>query len=315
MPYVHLNKKEREMIAYYYKKNLSIRKIALKIGRSPSTVSREIKRNSTKGYYPEKAAEMYKKRRKKCVRKRLYENEKLVQYITEKLSLFWSPEQIEKRLKLKKAPESLSFSSIYRWLNKGLFPQTKILKPKLRQYRKRKKSTGRKNPRAGAKTIHERDETVLLRENYGDWEFDTVSFGAFPNQTYILVGTERKSRYTAMVLLRSIKRKDVMRAFKTIFRKGNLPLSSVTSDRGMEFNCHNEFEKHFGVNYYYTDRGKPYQKPTVENTNGLIRQFLPRGTKISELTNKKISEVAELLNNRPRKALGFLTPNEVLHLA
>ena len=302
------------MIAYYYEKKFSIRKIALKIGRSPSTISRELKRNSSNVYNPKKAHEMYKNRRRNCRRHCLYEDTRLELYITEKLLSFWSPEQIAKRLRIENLKMSVSFSSIYRWLNKGIFPYTKLLKPYLRRYRKRKKRNNSRIPRMDAKTISERDKRVLLRERYGDWEFDTISFSNFPNQTYILVGTERKSRYTAMVLLPSIKRNDVIAAFESIFGNGTLPLRSVTSDRGMEFNCHNEFEKRFGVNYYYTDQGKPYQKPTVENTNGLIRQFLPRGISLNELTDHRISEVVHFLNNRPRKVLGFRTPNEVLHL-
>jgi len=305
MPYCHLNRKEREMIAFYLEKNLSIRKIALKIGRSPSTVSRELKRNSPNGYNPEKAYELYKTRRENCRRRCMYEDIPLALYITEKLLSYWSPEQIAKRMLIDNCNTSVSFSSIYRWLNKGLFPRAKALKAQLRRHKKYKKRNNIRNYRLDAKTIHERDKSVLLRERYGNWEFDTVVFGSYPSQRYILVGTERKSRYTAMVLLPDIKRISVMAAFESIFGDGVLALTSVTSDRGMEFRCHNEFEKRFGVNFYYTDRGKPYQKPTVETTNGFIRQFLPKGTAVKELTDNKISEIAHCLNNRPRKVLGF----------
>ena len=105
-----------------------------------------------------------------------------------------------------------------------------------------------------------------------------------------------------------------MRAFTVFFGDGGLPLKTLTSDRGMEFNCHNEFEEAFKAPYYYTDKGKPWQKPTVENTNGLLRQFLPRGTKIEEIPPQHIHHIMDLLNNRPRKSLGFKTPAEVLHL-
>lgn len=225
----------------------------------------------------------------------------------------WSPEQIAGRMKIEKMPKTVSFSSIYRWLNEGLLPRAVELKPYLRYFRKRKKSKKAANSRMDAKTIHQRGKNVFRRERYGDWEVDTISFNCFPNQTYVLTAAERKSRYTAMALLRSIKRQDVMAAFEIIFGDGRLPLKTLTSDRGMEFNCHNEFEARFGINYYYTDRGKPYQKPTIENTNGLIRQFLPRGTAIRQLPPDKIPDILSLLNNRPRKILGFRTPNEMLH--
>jgi IS30 family transposase len=98
------------------------------------------------------------------------------------------------------------------------------------------------------------------------------------------------------------------------FKDSKLPLKTMTSDRGMEFNCHNQFEQVFEVPYYYTDKGKPWQKPIVENTNGLIRQFLPKGTKIQEVPSEEIQNIMFLLNNRPRKSLDFRTSAEVLHL-
>lgn len=102
---------------------------------------------------------------------------------------------------------------------------------------------------------------------------------------------ERKSKYCALVLLRNIKREGLMRAFTMCFENSNLPLKTMTSDRGMEFNCHKQFEETFKVPYYYTDKGKPWQKPTVENTNGLIRQFLPEGTKIEEIPSEQIQNI------------------------
>ena len=119
MPYCHLNRKEREMIVFYLEKNLSIRKIALKIGRSPSTISRELKRNSPNGYNPEKAYELYKTRRENYRRRCMYEDIPLALYITEKLLSYWSPEQIAKIMLIGNCNMSVSFSSIYRWLNKG----------------------------------------------------------------------------------------------------------------------------------------------------------------------------------------------------
>ena len=136
-----------------------------------------------------------------------------------------------------------------------------------------------------------------------------------PYQTYLLNVSERKSKYCALALLRNIKREELMRAFHLVFEDGKLPLKTMTSDRGMEFNSHNEFETDFLVPYYYTDKGKPWQKPTVENTNGLVRQFLPKGTKIQEIPHEHIQTIIKLLNNRPRKSLGFKTPAEVLHFA
>ncbi|MDR1209273.1 MAG: IS30 family transposase, partial [Clostridiales bacterium] len=162
--------------------------------------------------------------------------------------------------------------------------------------------------------MRQRAKTVLRRDRLGDWDVDTISFGAWLTQTYILTANERKSRYTAIVFYKNIKRAEVMRAFELIFSEKRLPLKTMTSDQRMEFNCHNEFEAAFGAEYYYAEKGKPYQKPTIENTNGLIRQYLPRGTLIRELPPERIPEIQAALNDRPRKTLGYRTPSEVLHL-
>ncbi len=309
MSYQHFSRKERGKLALLRNQKKSIREIARLLNRSPSTISRELHRNGAGGYRADDAQKKYTERRKRCYRKPLYENEKLREYVTEKLLLCWSPEQISGRLEQEKRGVQVSFSSIYRWLHEGLVE----LSSNLRRFRKRKKPK-QLTFRNDSKSIRQRAKTVLRRSRYGDWEVDTISFSAFPNQTYILTANERKSRYTAMVLLKNIKREEVMRAFEVIFQDKRLPLKTMTSDQGMEFNCHNQFEERFKADYYYAEKGKPYQKPTIENTNGLIRQFLPKGTAVRELPPERIPEIMALLNDRPRKSLGFRTPNEVLHL-
>jgi len=291
--------------------------MAERLNRSPSTISRELQLNiNGNQYQADEAQKQYRNRCAKSCRLKLYMNETIRDYITEKLMLAWSPEQIAGRMKIefkRNAEIRVSFSSIYRWLNAELLPRSVILKQNLRHHRKRKKPQTRAS-RPDARSIAARGKNVLRRNRYGDWEVDTISFGMFPNQTYLMNINERKSTYCGLIILKNIKRDEVMKAFELHFTNTKLPLKTITSDRGMEFNCHNEFEKTFEVPYYYTDRGKPYQKPTVENTNGLIRQFLPKGTKIAEIPPGRIEDIMELLNNRPRKSLGYRTPKEVLHL-
>jgi IS30 family transposase len=315
--YQHLNRKERGKIAYWYNQSKGIREIAERLNRSPSTISRELHRNiDGDKYRADEAQRQYRRMWAKSCRPRLYLNETIRDYVMEKLMLAWSPEQIAGRIRLdfKRNKEiRVSFSSIYRWLNAGLLPRSVILEQNLRHHRKHKKPAT-KASRPDARSIATRGKNVLRRSRYGDWEADTISFGMFPNQTYLMNINERKTTYCGLIMLKNIKRDEVMKAFELNFTNTKLPLKTMTSDRGMEFNCHNEFEKTFEVPYYYTDRGKPYQKPTVENTNGLIRQFLPKGTKITEIPPDRIEEIMELLNNRPRKSLGYRTPKEALHL-
>ena len=316
MSYKHLSRNERGKIALMLRHKVSIREISRKLNRSASTISREVKRNMQNNQYKaDKAHSSYVENRSKCHRKKLYENIQIVDYVSEKLMSTWSPEQIVGRIKLEGFLNPVSFTSIYRWLDEGLLPRAVQLKSHLRRFRKRKKNRKKIDSRADARSIKERAKNVLKRHRFGDWEVDTISFGYFPNQKYLLNINERKSKYCALVLLRNIKREELMRAFTMCFENSKLPLKTMTSDRGMEFNCHKQFEAAFKIPYYYTDKGKPWQKPTVENTNGLIRQFLPKGTKIEEIPSEQIQNIMFLLNNRPRKSLGFRTPAEVLHLA
>ncbi len=314
MPYHHLSRNERGKIAFLYRHHVPISEIARRMDRSASTISREIARNKQGQSYRAQAAQIsYVCRRTKCHRKRLYEDPGICDYVTEKLMQAWSPEQIAGRMDFKKSKKRVSFSSIYRWLHQGLMPQAIKLSKQLRGHKKH----GQANStlyKSGAKELKTRCKSALKRRRFGDWEVDTIVFGQYPTVRYLLGAVERKSRYCCLILLRNIKREEVMRAFKAFFEKGRLPLRTMTSDRGMEFNCHNEFEEAFGALYYYTDKASPWQKPTVENTNGLIRQFLPRGTKVSEIDPDAIPGIMSMLNNRPRKCLGFKTPAEALRL-
>lgn len=307
MAYHHLSRSERGKIALMMRQRVPIREIARRLCRTASTISREVKRNRNDGSYTANSAQTsYIMRRSRCHRKRLYEDERICAYVSEKLLLTWSPEQISGRMKidyLKEKAVRVSYGSVYRWLKVGLLPRAVQLRTCLRYYRKRKKpkpTTRRPN----ARNIRTRCREVLRRSRFGDWEVDTIVFGSFPGVRYLLNISERKSKYCALLLLKSIKREEVMRTLAIFFGDGKLPLRTMTSDRGMEFNCYNEFERQFSALYYYADAGKPWQKPIVENTNALIRQFLPRGTKIEEIPSDYIKNIMHLLNNRPRKTLG-----------
>ena len=313
MDYHHLTPKERALIAQLWNNGISMRQLALRLKRSPATISREIKRNrSGQKYLSVPAQAKYLERRMECHRTRLYQDPDLTSYIAEKLELSWSPEQIAGRIRLDypgNRDMKISHSSIYRWLRANLLPRSVQLTMKLRHYgRKHGETRGYK---AGAREIRERSKEALRRKRLGDWEADTIVFGK-TKHTYLLNLTDRKSRYSCLAILRNSKREAVMRGFEFFFEGGKLPLCTVTSDRGIEFNCHHEFESRFEALYYYTRPASPWQKPTVENTNGLIRQFFPRGTNFSELTPEAVAFVMQLLNNRPRKCLNWKTPAEVI---
>ena len=320
MSYTHLTLNERKIIEEMWKDKRKIREIARELDRSPSTISRELKRNIRinkrhRIYGPYAAQRKYEERIKQR-RKGRYEEKELVDYVREKLMLTWSPEQISGRIQLEYPEDShmrIAFSTIYRWLNLGLVPCAAELKTKLRHHGHT--HGDKRGKKVNARELKTRCKEAMRRTRLGDWEADTVVWGAAPHDTYLLNITDRKSRYCCLAVLRSVAKKNMLRAFTFFFDGGKLPLETMTSDRGAEFNCHQEFEEQLGGLFYYTRPSSPWQKPTVENTNGLIRQFFPRSYNVNELSQDKVVEVMNILNNRPRKCLGWKTPAEVLHFS
>lgn len=314
MNYHHLTRKERGMISQYSSEHVSIREMARRLKRDASTISREIRRNkSQRGYKANYAHACYIERRQLCCRTMLFKNEALAEYVTDKLLLTWSPEQIAGRIRLDYPDDQrmrISHTSIYRWLKYGFLPQSAQLSTKLRHYGHKHGET--RGKRVGMRELKTRCREVLRRSRLGDWEVDTVVFGERSKRGHILNMTERKSRYCCLAILRNTRKEDLLRAFSFFLEDGRLPILTMTSDRGAEFNCHSEFEERFGSLYYYTRPASPWQKPTVENTNGLIRQFFPRGIGFHEIDDSDVAHVMYLLNNRPRKSLAWKTPAEVI---
>lgn len=317
MSYHHLSRKERKKIANLYRLKLSIRRIAKLLNRSPSTISREIRRNSENGRYRSPIAEaMYKKRRILCRPQGKLNCQPLNQYITEKLMQTWSPEQIAGRLPLDYPTRSdmrISHSSIYRWLHQGLLQQAASLQFHLRHHGHRHaEKRGKFN---GVRELKERSRLALRRKRLGDWEVDTIVSSDRAHQECLLSVCDRKSRYCGLVLLRRRSAPEVMRGFHFLFDSGTLPLTTLTADRGKEFACYKDVEKCWNIPFFFCRPHSPWQKPSVENQNGLVRQFFPKGTNFHEISTLQVNQVMNTLNNRPRKSLGFKTPAEMLHFS
>lgn len=317
MSYHHLTKEERKKLEEMNQGHSSVRRIAKALNRSPSTISRELCRNAEEGKYKGVAAtRKYTERRTRCKPKGKLGNKELTSYIREKLGLTWSPEQISGRLPIDfsdAAKMRIAHSTIYRWLHRGLFSQSAELKLNLRHHGRRHGETrGKFN---GVRELRERSRQVLRRKRLGDWEVDTIVSSRSEHQECLLSVCDRKSRYCGLVLLKRRSAVEVMRGFQFLFDNGDLPLKTMTSDRGTEFACYKDVETLWSVPFYFTRPHSPWQKPSVENQNGLIRQFFPRGTNFNEISREQVAFVMNTLNNRPKKCLGFLTPVEVLHLA
>lgn len=323
MSYKHITIFERSCIYQFLNLGMSIREIAKAIKRSPSTISREIKRNKNKTnnkyssferYFPIVAQNKYERRRTKCKRNSKF-NHNSIKYVESKILEQWSPEQIYQRSSLDNV-KTPSTSTIYRLIKKGVLP--KVSMKSLRRkgnFKRPSEKRGKFNDRG--RTIKKRDKGIYKRIEYGHWEGDTVESGRFDHKRKskycFLTLVERKSRYCKVVLLPDRTEKNVTRA--VIDALGDLPkemVKTITFDRGKEFSGYLKIEEKLECKTYFCDPYCAWQKGTNENTNGLLREYYPKGMDLSEVNEEELELVQSRLNNRPRKCINFKTPNEEL---
>lgn len=319
--YKHLTRDERESLLFYVAKGYSITEIARELGRSKSTISRELRRNSVNGkYLPSRAEAQYQKRRKKCRKKKLLEDEKLWVLVRDRfLNQHWSPEEIAGRIDLEDSPYHISYRTIYRGIYSGLFDTPEQRKSggnrgarrKLRHKGKPRRGKGRQDRRGKLNAeydIRQRPEDANARTRLGDWEADTV-IGKLGGAC-LLTLVDRKSRF---LLCRKMDRngsKELAEAMVAALQ--GHPVHTITPDRGKEFLRHAEIsEKLGGVPFYFALPHSPWERGTNENTNGLLREFFPKGFDLTDVTPEMVQAAQDALNFRPRKSLGFKTPFEV----
>ena len=321
-----LSLKEREDISRGLAAGETIRAIATLLGRAPSTISREVCRNGgPECYRASRADSMAWKRARRPKACRLALSEPLRQVVAAKLMQEWSPEQIAHWLKLEFPRDDdmhLSAETIYR----SLFLQTRgVLKKELlahlrsaRLMRRARNAPGRGNhgPRVpGALSIRERPAEIEDRAVPGHWEGDLLSGS---NNSHIATLVERHSRFTLLVKVSGKDTTSVVAALTRKVRKLPAELRrSLTWDQGTEMAHHERFTVATNVKVYICDPRSPWQRGTNENTNGLLRQYFPHGTDLTQFTQAELDRVAIRLNQRPRKTLGFVTPaaklESVLH--
>lgn len=304
--YNHLTIEERESLMLFYEQGQGIRQIAKKMGRAPSTISRELRRNPHP-YRAVAAQKHYEKRRKLCVRRRVLSDPKLHKTVHFLLGyLWWSPEQISNRLR-EEGTAQISTSTIYRALENGDLQDT------LRYYLRIKYHKLGKNKEPSKlcfqKSITLRSEAAALRAEPGHWEGDTIRGSCEKDCLVTLV-----DRYSRMLLCTKVPNKEsgtVRKAVVRLLTRSKLPVRSVVFDQGTEFAEGEAMEQELGVDVYYAHPRSPWERPTNENTNGLIRQFVPKRSKVSILTEADVDKFVATLNFRPRKCLGWKTPYEV----
>ncbi|MEC5211470.1 IS30 family transposase [Psychrobacter sp. PL15] len=305
MSYTHLSLGERYQIYALKGAEHSIKFIAKALNRSPSTISRELRRNkSLRGYRPKHADGKAKLR---------HANNALTivahvwHWVIAKLKLQWSPEQIAG------VHGGLSHMSIYRylWTDKkqggGLW---QYLRRKAKPYRQRltDETRGRINDRV---SIHKRPQVVEDRSRIGDWEADTI-IGQNHKQAIVTL-VERK---TGLVKMQRVTKKSahlVADAMVTLLTPVRLHVKTITSDNGKEFAEHQEVKERLYSMFYFADTYASWQRGTNENTNGLIREYLPKGCDFRQVSDDEVQAIEDRLNSRPRKRLGFKTPNQVFY--
>ena len=310
---------EREEISRAVVAGHSIRSIATALGRAPSTISREIKRNGNRTCYraneADQAAWERARRPKIC---KLGENRTLARIVANKLQLEWSPEQIAGWLK-RTYPDDENYQVSHETIYRSLFIQARgALKKELLQHLRRTRGMRRSRHHMQKTDDHGRiTDTVSIRERPasvkdravpGHWEGDLL-FGSNNSQIATLV--ERHTRYVMLVKADSKDTETVINAL--IKHAHKLPrelYKSLTWDRGKEMADHKRFSLATDIKVYFCDPQHPWQRGSNENTNGLLRQYFPKGMDLSDVSQAKLNAVARLLNERPRKTLNYETPAE-----
>lgn len=313
---------EREELALKLALGLSLRFIAKSMARAPSTIYREIKRNSTDrfSYRMLKAQKIangniHKPRKKR----KLESNKKLRKFVFKHLKKYWTPEQIAKRLKIMYPNDMtmhISHESIYSYvyvLPLGTLKK-EIVSCLRRNHKNRRlhKDHIKSSPIQDYLSIEERPAEVADRIVPGHWEGDLVMGNA--NASAIGTLVERTTRLVFIVKLEKKDSESVRIAFAKEFKK--LPpglKKTLTYDQGQEMAQHKLFVKDTNIQIYFAHPHSPWERGTSENTNALIRQFFPKGTDFSKISRKKLKEVQGLLNDRPRKVHEFYTPNEMFY--
>lgn len=310
---------EREEISRAIVAGESIRSTAARLGRAPSTISREIKRNGgCDGYRANQADEAAWDRARRPKTCKLRGNRPLARVVAERLRMLWSPEQIAGWLKhTYPCDESLhvSHETIYR----NLFIQARgALKKELLEHLRRTRGMRRSRHYTQKTAIHgqivdaisisDRPASVEDRAVPGHWEGDLV-FGSRNSQVATLV--ERQTRYVMLVKLDGKDSQTVVNALIKNARKLPQELyKSLTWDRGTEMHAHKQFTMATDIQVFFCDPRSPWQRGSNENTNGLLRQYMPKGMDLSGFSQTQLNAIARQLNERPRKTLGFHTPAE-----
>ncbi len=312
MSYIHLTIEERTSIAHLHKQGVSLRQIAITIGRNVSTIKRELDRNYTpnkKGdndYYPYSSQKRYEERKSEAHNIIQFPLE-VIQIIEQRIKETWFPEQIAAYYKNDGFP---CYKTIYKWINEGT-----IINGNKKLLRRKGKggwyeTRGRFNK---GKSIRKRDKRIYKRADYGHWELDTVVSGIGKSKACFITLVERKSRFYKAIKSPNRHADVVARLIIDYLKQYPSELvKTITTDNGTEFADWQAIEKELNCEVYFCDTFCAWQKGSNENSNGLLREFFPKGYNLSRYTQVYIDKKVNLINNRPRKCNNWISPSKLM---
>ena len=310
----HLTLQEREIVAQMRHDHRKQREIAERLKRDPSTISRELRRNRGRnGYWSSSAQAMADARRSHRPWICKMERPEVARYVRERLRLYWSPDEIAGRSRQDfpgNPRHRVSRQTIYTWIYTQQAAGASWLRYLRRLGRMRRRSENRGRLPACV-SIKGRPAVVDRRARYGDWEGDTVVGRWHQGGAVTLV--DRKSGYLLLGKVPDRHASTVHEAIKELFQP--MPASlrrTLTLDNGKEFAEHESLAAEIALQVYFAEPYCAWQRGTNENTNGLVRQFFPKGSDMAHVPVQRFEKVQHLLNNRPRKRLGYRTPHEIL---
>jgi transposase, IS30 family len=309
----HLTLDERKLLAQWRTEQLAKAEIARRLGRDRRTIQRELKRNGTTlGYLAVEAQAQAVARRRQPRRRRRMSDPVVDQFVRAGLADFWSPDQIAGRMRrefARRPGRCISRQTIYNWIARS--GEDREYWEGFLRFGPRRRSEETRGKLPAVVSIAGRPKIVDQRRRYGDWEGDTLVGRA--RRSGLLTLVERKSGYLQTGKVRDLRAKTVRRITRR--RLEGLPPDlrrTMTFDNGKEFADHEWITAHTGIAIYFAEPYCAWQRGSNENANGLLRQFFPKGTDFAEVSHHEVARITTLLNERPRKRLGYRTPAQLL---
>ena len=311
--YTHLTDEERIELYALRKADFSMKSISIHMGRSRSTLYRELQRNSGKRGYRPKQAQAQARARIISTRYSKWDAQ-IEEYVIKLLEMDWSPRQISKTM-IFDGIETVSHERIYQFIYQDMAAGGLLYKHlRIRGVKKYKKRYGVKDYRGtipGRVDIEKRPKHIEKRKRQGDWEADLVC--GVHHKGFLVTLVDRASRYTLIGHVEHKTAVSVAAEITRLLKESALPIHTITYDNGREFNHHLNVAIALGCNTYFAKPYHSWERGTNENTNGLIRQYFPKGTDLRYVSAERLDFVMDRLNNRPKEVLDFKTPNMVAY--